>query len=301
MEPTLGVRQAWSSRLGEAGRLLLDVHVHQHVLTLASSDGTVAAIDARSGSDLWRTTLGQSLSAGVGSDGQRAAVVTTGNELVVITQGREVWRQRLGAQVYTAPLVAGERVFVLAADRSLSAFDAATGQRLWQQNRPGEALVLRQTGLLMAMGDTLVTGLSGRMVGLNPDNGTVRWEAPVATARGTNDVERLVELVGPVSSTSTRPADQPVSSTSSRRAASTRVSSAWSSPTSPAGISMVRAPSGTRCCSTNSTSSAGVTAITITAIPCAWVRSQDSQWPIRTSRSHWPSYRVCLRFVMGRC
>ena len=43
----------------------------------------------------------------------------------------------------------------------------------------------------------MVTGLSGRLVGLNPDNGVVRWEAPVATARGTNEVERLVDVVGP--------------------------------------------------------------------------------------------------------
>jgi outer membrane protein assembly factor BamB len=41
------------------------------------------------------------------------------------------WRQKLPAQVYAAPLVAGARVFVLAADRSVSAFDGQTGRRLW--------------------------------------------------------------------------------------------------------------------------------------------------------------------------
>jgi outer membrane protein assembly factor BamB len=51
----------------------------------------------------------------------------------------------------------------------------------------------------MAVGDTLVAGMSGRLVGLNPDNGSIRWEAPLASPRGTNDVERLVELVAPVS------------------------------------------------------------------------------------------------------
>ena len=37
---------------------------------------------------------------------------------------------------------------------------------------------------MLAVGDTLVAGLSGRMVGLNPLNGSVRWEAPIATPRG---------------------------------------------------------------------------------------------------------------------
>jgi outer membrane protein assembly factor BamB len=54
---------------------------------------------------------------------------------------------------------------------------------------------------MLAEGDTLVVGLSGRMVGLNPTNGSVRWEAPLATPRGINDIERLVDLVGRVSRT----------------------------------------------------------------------------------------------------
>ena len=60
------------------------------------------------------------------------------------------------------------------------------------------ALVLRQGGVLMAVGNTLVVGLSGRLVGMNPSTGAVLWEAPVATPRGTNDIERLVDLVAGV-------------------------------------------------------------------------------------------------------
>lgn len=192
----LSVRQAWTARVGNVAGLPLDVHAAGNVVTVASADGVVAAIDARTGGDLWRTALGEPLSAAVGSDGKSAAVVSRSNALIVVESGRERWREALAAQVFTPPLVAGGRVFVLAADRSVSAYDAATGRRLWAQSRPGEPLVLRQAGVLLAAGDTLVVGLSGRLVGLNPDNGSVRWEAPLASARGTNDVERLVELVG---------------------------------------------------------------------------------------------------------
>jgi outer membrane protein assembly factor BamB len=52
---------------------------------------------------------------------------------------------------------------------------------------------------LLAVGDTLVAGLSGRLVGFNPSTGASRWEVPIASSRGTNDVERLVDLVAPVS------------------------------------------------------------------------------------------------------
>jgi outer membrane assembly lipoprotein YfgL len=195
----IGVRLAWSAKLGEV-TFPLDVKVNGSQVALASNDGSVVVLDASSGRDLWRVNAGETLSAGVGSDGKTAAVVTRTNALVVFGEGRELWRQKMLAQVHTAPLVAGGRVFVLAADRSVSAFDGATGRKLWSQQRPGEsALVLRQGGVILAVGDTLVVGLAGRMVGLNPVNGGIRWDVPLATSRGTNDVERLVDLVVPVS------------------------------------------------------------------------------------------------------
>lgn len=195
----VGVKAAWNAQIGQVN-LPLEVSVNGTTVTVASSDGAVLALDAQTGRDLWRAALGTPLSAGVGSDGTTAAVVTRANDVVAITAGRELWRQKLPAQTYTAPLVAGGRVFVLSADRSVSALDGQTGRKLWNQQQPGnEPLILRQPGVLLAVGDTLVVGLSGRLVGLNPANGSVRWQAPIATARGTNDVERLVDLVGRVS------------------------------------------------------------------------------------------------------
>ncbi len=194
----LGVRLAWSARVGEV-TFPLDVKVVGNTVTLASSDGSVLAIDTRTGGDIWRTSVGAPISAGVGSDGRFAAVVTRNNELVVLDTGRELWRQPMPALSFTAPLVAGARVFVLSADRSVSAFDALSGRKLWTRTRAGEPLILRQAGVLLAVGDTLVVGLSGRLVGMNPLTGANRWEAPIAVSRGTNDVERLVDLISNVS------------------------------------------------------------------------------------------------------
>ena len=194
----VSARQAWNARIG-AVNFPLDVQVVGTAAFVAGSDGSVAALDVRTGGDIWRTSVGAPIAAGVGSDGKVAAVVTQSNDVVALQDGREIWRQKLGAQAYTSPLVAGGRVFVLAADRSVNAYDGQTGRPLWTQQRPNEPLVLRQSGVILAVGDTLVVGLSGRLAGLNPLNGSVRWEAPIASPRGINDVERLVDLVGRVS------------------------------------------------------------------------------------------------------
>ena len=55
----------------------------------------------------------------------------------------------------------------------------------------------QQPGVLLAVGDTLVAGMGARLSGLNPGNGQPRWEVPVASARGVNEIERLIDLVGP--------------------------------------------------------------------------------------------------------
>jgi outer membrane protein assembly factor BamB len=195
----ISVRSAWTARIGPVG-FPLSIGVSGATVAVASDDGSVAQLDAASGRQLWRANAGAPILAGVGTDGTLTSVVTRSNDVVTFRAGGEqAWRHSLGAQAYSAPFVAGNRVFVLAADRTVTAFDGQTGRRLWSQQRPGEPLVLRQDGVMLAVGDTLVVGLAGRLVGLNPQNGSVRWEAPIATSRGTNDVERLVDLVGTVS------------------------------------------------------------------------------------------------------
>lgn len=191
------VRTAWTAQIGKV-HFPLSIATRNDRIAVASSDGTVAMLNAKSGKDIWRSTLPKTtVSAGVGSDGLQVALVTRDNQLVVMQDAKVQWRQTLPAQSFTAPLVAGQRVFVLTADRSVLAFDGSTGQRLWTQQRLGEPLVLKQAGVLVAFKNTLLVGLSGRLVGLDPTNGLVVWESAIATPRGTNDMERLVDLVGP--------------------------------------------------------------------------------------------------------
>lgn len=194
----LGVRQAWSARIGNVTFPLVATP-SGNMLLVGADDGVVTALDAANGRELWRASAGAPLAAGVGTDGKVTAVVTRANDLVAFADGKEAWRFKLPAQAYTAPFVAGGRVFVLAGDRSVSAFDGQRGTKLWTQTRQGEPLVLKQAGVILAVGDTLVVGQSGRLAGLNPINGGSRWEVPIATPRGINDVERLVDLVGRVS------------------------------------------------------------------------------------------------------
>jgi outer membrane protein assembly factor BamB len=193
---TQPVQTLWSASVGRMSVPLMPVFTPAGQVVMANQAGEVLALQLSDGKITERVALGQPLSAGVGSDGQRHAVVTRNNVLIVMAQGKETWRQTLPAQVFTPPLVAGDRVFVLMADRTVQAFDGASGRTLWSQARPGEPLVLRQAGTLMAFQNTLVAGLSGRLTGFDPTSGQLVWDAPFANSRGLNDLERLVDVVG---------------------------------------------------------------------------------------------------------
>jgi outer membrane assembly lipoprotein YfgL len=190
-------RQVWNARL-DSLKYSPRITAVAGLFVAAGSDGTVLALDASTGAERWRGTAGVAITAGVGSDGRFAAVVTRDNELVVLDQGRPAWKATLASRTTTAPLVAGERVFVMGVDRAVHAFDALDGRRLWALQRPGEALTLSQPGVLAPFKDTLLVGQGAQLVGVDPLRGTVRWEATLATPRGTNEVERLADLVGPV-------------------------------------------------------------------------------------------------------
>ncbi len=187
---------AWTRHLGSV-QFPLTVAVNGGVYTLAASDGSVVAIQADSGQQLWSSNVGSPLSAGVGSDGRFTAVVTRTGELVTLEGGVPKWRKPLGTRVVTAPLVAGERVFVLGVDRSVQAFDALDGSKLWSVQRPGDPLTLAQSGVVSAFENTLVVGQGPRLTGLDPLAGNVVWDVPIAAPRGANEVERLADLVGP--------------------------------------------------------------------------------------------------------
>ena len=193
----LAARTLWAQRIEGGVGFALAPALNGGIVTLAGADGSVFAVEAESGRAVWRANVGAKLSAGVGSDGRYAAVVTQASELVVLEGGRELWRKPLNTRVNAAPLVAGERVFVLALDRSVQGFDAQSGARLWSLQRPGDPLALAQAGVIVPFKDTLVVGQGPRLAGIDPTRGTLRWEAVVGSPRGGNEVERLADLTAP--------------------------------------------------------------------------------------------------------
>ena len=195
--PAIAARQVWSARVASV-KFALGIVARDGQFIVAGSDGGVVALQADTGRELWRGQAGKTLAAGVGSDGRFAAVVSNDNTLIVLDRGKALWTAALASRTATPPLVAGERVFVVGVDRAVHAFDALDGRRLWRFQRNTEPLTLAHPAVLASYKDTLLVGQGAVLIGLDPTKGTVRSEVALTPPRGTNEVERLNDLVGPL-------------------------------------------------------------------------------------------------------
>jgi len=186
----LSISKAWSLQIGPispTSNAPLSHNLTEGRLALVTGSGLVILLDAETGVESWRHALNTPVAAGIGGDGERFAVISQANELIAISNAKVIWRVKLPASSFTSPLVAGGRVF------------GASGQSLWSQQRAGDPLVLKQAGILTSFQDRLLVGLSGRLVAMNPANGVSMSELTIGASRGTNEVERLVDLVAGVS------------------------------------------------------------------------------------------------------
>jgi len=164
----------------------------------AAANGAVGKYLMATGQPVWQARANRRLAAGVGSDGQTTAVVTTDGEVIAFDDaGKELWRSRATSEVLLPPVVGDGVVVVRSGDYRVQAFDAQTGARIWNVQRPGPVLALRApAGMVMTQG-VVLTGLpGGRLLMIHAATGAVQWEGVVASPKGASDLERVTDVVG---------------------------------------------------------------------------------------------------------
>ncbi len=218
--PTLDLKAKWTvstDRLPTVamGQGAFAPAVSSGVVVVAGPKGQVSGYKLQDGSLVFEGDLKAELAAGVGSGAGLGAglfaVVTNAGEVALLdAKGQVRWRVAMGGVSHERPVIAGGSVLVRLADNRVAAFSQETGARRWVIQRTLPSLVLHgQSGMTTAADAAvesrsdqlgavdLVVGLPGaRLLWLNATNGAVRWETTVVTPRGSNEVERLSDLLG---------------------------------------------------------------------------------------------------------
>lgn len=194
---SLGISVRWTASIGSGGGYEFAPQVVGDTVYAATPSGVVSSLALASGATHWRSELG-ALSAGVGSDGQTTAVVSTGGAVIALdAHGVEKWRAQASSGVSIPPVVGDGVVVVRSTDYRIQAFDAATGKPRWNVQRPGPALALRTSIRMIIVENVVISGLpNGRMLVIDARTGTVRWEGSVSTSQGASDLERINDVVG---------------------------------------------------------------------------------------------------------
>jgi outer membrane protein assembly factor BamB len=171
------------------------------------ADGRVAALDARTGAQVWRTATNpgdnkrDKLAFGGGmayADGK--LYVSSGYREVMqmdAKTGAVGWRSKTPESIHGAPTVAGGRVFVVALDNTLLTFDAATGAASWTYQALVESARILRASSPAVSGDTVVAAFgSGELVALRTANGNDLWNEALSRASRTSALSEIRDIPG---------------------------------------------------------------------------------------------------------
>ncbi|ODT87558.1 PQQ-binding-like beta-propeller repeat protein [Phenylobacterium sp. SCN 70-31] len=171
------------------------------------SEGRVAALDASTGAQVWRTSTNPGdnkrdrLAFGGGmayADGK--LYVATGYREVLQMDARTgaiAWRSRTPEAIHGAPTVAAGRVMAIALDNTLLTFDAATGAPSWTYQALSEPARILAASSPAVSGDTVVAAFgSGELVALRAANGNDLWNEALSRASRTSALSEIRDIAG---------------------------------------------------------------------------------------------------------
>ena len=194
----IAVKTLWQANIGNSQQSIFIPAVTSDGLYAAAADGTIVRLDAGSGKQVWRINAGERLTGGVGADRERLLVASAkGDVLAFGVNGAPLWKAQISSEVLSAPQVAGNVVVVRSADGRIFGLDAKDGKRKWYYQRATPALTVRSPAGISIAKNVVYAGFAGgKLVAINLDNGSVRWEATVALPRGTTELERVTDVIG---------------------------------------------------------------------------------------------------------
>jgi outer membrane protein assembly factor BamB len=174
---------------------------------MMDADARVVAVDARTGSQVWRTSTAP-------TDNKRdrlafgGGVAYADGKIYVASGFREVlqldartgavgWRVKTSESIHGAPTVAGGRVYAVALDNTLLTFDAKTGTAAWTYQALAESTRILAASSPAVSGDTVVAPFgSGELVALRAVNGNDLWNEALSRASRTSALSEIRDIPG---------------------------------------------------------------------------------------------------------
>jgi len=198
LKGSMAVRTAWKLEVGKSQSYMFTPALAGNTIVAAGGDGTLVRAEAATGRQIWRTSAGMDLTAGVGTDGN--VIVLGGAKGMLLAfdmDGKKLWEAQLSSEILSAPVIGQGIVVARSIDNRIVGYDAKTGQKKWTVQRTAPALTLRLApGMVIHDKDVLIAQPGGKLMSLILATGAPRWEIEVGVARGATELERVTDMGG---------------------------------------------------------------------------------------------------------
>ncbi len=194
-----GLEIVWKKSLG-SGYAGVSIAGELAVTMFSDAESDIlVALNAQSGEEIWRYVLGPVYKGHSGSDDGPSSTPTihdstvyaldTHGILVAVTldKGEKIWQRKLGEDLVahvphygfnTVPTIAGSSLIIMTGDkegRAATALDLKTGETKWSvgndTNTYQSPYLWKHKG-----GSTLLAMTDNHLLGINPDDGSLRWQ-----------------------------------------------------------------------------------------------------------------------------
>lgn len=220
LDSPLAVRKLWSTGTGDGeGRSWLRLHpvLEAGRLYAVDGDGSVVALDAGTGKQLWESqavdvkgkrhkwlfwrhdTVENGLTSSPGVANGLVVVGGRNGDVVALNAdtGEKRWAVKVTSEVLGTPLVLSDRIVVRSNDGRVFGLDPADGSRKWVFDRGLPTLTLRGLASPVAGNGLVYIGYDdGTVVALRETDGLRVWEQSVAEPDGRSELDRVADIDG---------------------------------------------------------------------------------------------------------
>lgn len=199
-EPETGLRRLWQRETGKglgSNYNRIDPVMVDDKLLVASVFGSLMLVSQDDGEVIWRQSLGETISGGIGIGGDNFYVGTHTGVVISLglVDGKELWRKKLSSEVLSPPVTNGDLLVVHTFDGRLYGLDESSGEQRWVHDGNLPVLTMRGTSKPVFFEGLIIVGqASGKLIALDRSSGRIRWERRVAIAQGRSEIERIVDI-----------------------------------------------------------------------------------------------------------
>ncbi len=163
------------------------------------------------GKSQWKTNIGEVISAGVNgsnntNNSKQIFIGTSNGNAIALNAktGKVLWIERLSSEILSISPSNNGRVVFRTIDGKLHGLSSSTGELVWLQSQSTPALSLHGASVPIIVGSLVVTGFdNGKVAAYQLKNGKKAWEIILAEARGTTELDRIIDVDGKIMSIGT--------------------------------------------------------------------------------------------------